>query len=230
MEVTVPTPAGKLFCLGLSRTGTTTFHAASVLLGLASAHYPAQAAVHWLRGDFLTDTLLPYDSVSDLPVPVYFRELDRRYPGSKFVLTVRDIDDWLVSVDEFFGRTPKSSPQTLLRDLVRAACYGVITFNSTRFRDVYERHLEAVVNHFRDRPDDLLIMDVSKKQGWTALCPFLGCPPPPVPFPHLRTPYLGPLCLVAREEVPVKRQAFLDLLAGRPVPGVNAPAQPGSQA
>jgi hypothetical protein len=35
-----------------------------------------------------------------------------------------------------------------------------------------------------DRPESLLVMDISAGDGWDVLCPFVGAPPPAVPFPH----------------------------------------------
>ena len=50
--------------------------------------------------------------------------------------------------------------------------------------DVYNRHNEAVMNHFKDRPNDLLVVDFTQGAGWDELCAFLGHPVPAAPFPH----------------------------------------------
>jgi hypothetical protein len=40
------------------------------------------------------------------------------------------------------------------------------------------------VDHFRDRPEDLLILDIcGGEEGWKELCSFLDAPLPHVPFP-----------------------------------------------
>ena len=46
------------------------------------------------------------------------------------------------------------------------------------------RHNAEVVEYFKDRPDDLLVMDITKEDPWPRLCAFLGEPVPSVPFPH----------------------------------------------
>jgi hypothetical protein len=57
---------------------------------------------------FVTDLLSPalesYDSVTDVPVPVLYRELYHRYPTAKFILLLRDPFDWVRSVRRHVGR------------------------------------------------------------------------------------------------------------------------------
>lgn len=201
---------GKTFVIGLSRTGTTSLHAAFVLLGIPSVHYPGRAARQWLRGDFQPDGLAEYDACSDMPTPVYFRDLDRRYPGSRFILTVRDVDRWLESVRELWETAGPSSQKTVLRDLIRVAMYGVTGFDREHLRDVFEAHIRNVREYFRERPGDLLEMDLTQGDGWDRLCPFLGLPiPEGLDFPRLRTPYIRPLGEVSRRDLTAKREAML---------------------
>ena len=40
-----------------------------------------------------------------------------------------------------------------------------------------------MIDYFKDRPDDLLIMNMSKKAGWKELCPFLKVPIPSIDYP-----------------------------------------------
>ena len=48
----------------------------------------------------------------------------------------------------------------------------------------YERHNREVLEHFRDRPDDLMVMDIPGDATWEKLCKFLGHAVPNEPFPH----------------------------------------------
>jgi hypothetical protein len=48
----------------------------------------------------------------------------------------------------------------------------------------YERHNKEVLEYFAKRPDDLLVFDLPKGDGWDKLCPFLGHDVPDEPFPH----------------------------------------------
>lgn len=208
-----PNFPAKIFGLGLSRTGTTSSHVALVLLGIPSIHYPLDAASHWLSGHFDANLLADYDACCDLPTPVYFRQFDLAYPGSKFILTTRDVDDWLNSAERHFSEAPPPSRQTLLRDLIRVATYGVCQFDRGRFRDVYERHHDAVRRYFADRPQDFLELDVTSGQGWVELCAFVEMPAPDIAFPNLRSPISNPLDFVKRDELAQKQALLRQVLA-----------------
>ena len=51
----------------------------------------------------LSPALESYDSVTDVPVPVLYRELYHRYPTAKFILLLRDPFDWVRSVRRHIG-------------------------------------------------------------------------------------------------------------------------------
>jgi hypothetical protein len=70
----------------------------------------------------------------------------------------------------------------------RIATYGANWFTDPdRLSYVYDTHRANVISYFKDRPGDLLVMDVCGGEGWEKLCPFLGLAIPNVPFPHVRT-------------------------------------------
>ena len=81
--------------------GTTSLYVALAELGLRSVtfrHLRRRGLHDWWDGDFGYDYLGGIDAATDLPIGHFFRELDVRYPGSKFVLTVRDEDSWAQSL------------------------------------------------------------------------------------------------------------------------------------
>ena len=49
-------------------------------------------------------TLERFYAASDLPIPQLFLKLDSAYPGSKFILTIRDEGRWLESVKRHFDK------------------------------------------------------------------------------------------------------------------------------
>jgi hypothetical protein len=163
----------KIFGIGLSRTGTTSLHRALCLLGFRSIHYPP---LHRLKH------LLQYhDAAMDTPVACSFREMDILYPNSQFILTVRDSRSWLKSTKLFFARHPANAEW---QREVRLKIYGVVEWNRRAFLDAYNRHTEAVLDYFADRPGQLLILDICAGEGWDKLCPFLEMPAPNTSFPH----------------------------------------------
>jgi hypothetical protein len=58
--------------------------------------------------EFIADVLSPaldsYDSVTDAPLPVLYRQLHFRYPTAKFILLLRNPFDWVRSVRRHLGK------------------------------------------------------------------------------------------------------------------------------
>jgi len=174
-----------IFGIGLSKTGTTSLFAALAELGFRAGtfrHLQDLGLEDWFAGKFEKDYLTTYDAVTDLPLAAFYPQLDKRYPESKFILTIRDMDSWLESARQHFSREPKS---TFARD-ARLATYGVTRFNESRFRYVYETHFRNVTWYFKDRPNVLLILDIIGGEGWEQLCPFLDRDMRFRPFPHVK--------------------------------------------
>lgn len=172
----------RVFGVGLSRTGTTSLHRALQILGFRARHYPSLRMLPgrlWIA----EGELRRHDALTDLPAARFFRQLDARFPGSRFVLTVRDEEAWLASCERYPPFGPGFRPKRRLRAM-RRAVYGTERFDRERFRDAWRAHLAAVREHFRGRGDDLLEMDVTAGEGWETLCPFLGLAVPDAPFPH----------------------------------------------
>lgn len=209
--------SGKIFVVGLSRTGTTSLHLALVVLGRPSVHYPSSAVVRWMYGKFERDELSDFEACSDIPVAIYFRELDRRYPGSKFILTTRDERSWLDSTRAWWANTPPSDRSTLLRDMVRLAAYGSATYCEDRFLRRYREHLSQVREYFSGRAPSLLELDVAAEDKWRKLSRFLDVPEPVIKYPHARSPRLGEFRVVRREDLIEKREKLLiALTSGKP--------------
>jgi Sulfotransferase domain len=179
-------PRQKVFGIGLSRTGTKSLDRALSVLGYRSDHF----STHLLR---LEDGVLSldmrkaavYEALTDITASLFFRELDEAFPGSKFVLTVRDSDGWLRSCcDHFLPLEPGVWPygDTKVLELLRRV-YASNCFDSDRFLAAYHAHAEAVRRYFASRPDSLLVFNVCAGDDWGLLCTFLGKPEPKVPFP-----------------------------------------------
>src|SRR5262249_17577132 len=114
----------------------------------------------------------------------FFAQLDERYPGSKFILTVREVGAWLSSAREHWRRYPlDDNPSGRYRSLLQVAMYGMAGFSAARFARVYEAHRRNVEAWFKVRPQDLLVLNVCGGEGWEKLCAFLGKSPPDEPFP-----------------------------------------------
>ena len=56
------------------------------------------------------------------------------------------------------------------------------------------------MDYFRDYPENFLVLDIAKGDGWDKLCPFLGVDVPDLKFPHAKTPTIGPLRMVSKKD------------------------------
>lgn len=174
----------KVFCVGLSKTATTSLTAALKVLGLDAVHWYATRRAFRYRDDGGIDIdwalFERHDAFADTPIPRIWPELDARYPDARFILTTRDPARWLKSfADQFAGGGLDAFSAQLHRDL-----YGTDTFDAALCRAAFERHGERVRDYFADRPGALLTMDISAGDGWAPLCAFLDLPVPDAPFPH----------------------------------------------
>jgi hypothetical protein len=183
----------KVFCIGLSKTGTRSLHDALQLLGLRSLHWGGPDLPTAVRrgpeireaveraaaeGRPLLEDLDEADAYSDiLALSQRFDVLDRQYPGSRFILTVRDMEDWLASR----RRHVEANRAMKARGEYEGSFLEV---DVPGWREEAVSHERRVRSHFAGRPRDLLVMDIAAGDGWEVLCPFLDRAIPNDPFPR----------------------------------------------
>jgi hypothetical protein len=172
----------RVFCLGLNKTGTSSFHEAMLLLGLESLHWggpPVRRRVEEALADgrpLLSGLDQRYDAFSDVrPLAEHFELLDAQYPGSRFVLTVRPVDQWLDSRRRHVENNQR-------RRAVGEYTGEFLVVDEPAWREEWERHVTRVRAHFHGRPEFLEI-DLTRAPGWEPLCALLRLPVPAVPFP-----------------------------------------------
>lgn len=169
----------KVFCVGFHKSGTT-----SLGLALETLGYRVTGP-NGVKDQNIENNALPmaydlverFDAFQDNPWPIIYKELDAKYPGSKFILMLRNPKSWIKSQVKHFGR--KETP-------MRKWIYGVgcPEGNEEIYVKRFEDHNREVVNYFKNRPQDLLVMDLAKGDDWDKLCPFLGVNIPDITFPH----------------------------------------------
>ena len=99
----------KVFILGLPRTGTQSMHALMEHIGLKSLHFDLEYmdVLNAMDGDF--SFLDRYDAISDLPIPLVYKDLSKRYPEAKFILTLRkDADAFANSIEMLYQFNKRS--------------------------------------------------------------------------------------------------------------------------
>ena len=176
----------KVFCIGFQKTGTSSMRDALELLGYrVTGAFGFDDSLDELRRTHVErgiEIARRYDAVEDMPWALMFRELDAAFPGSRFILTVREEDAWFRSIAGHFGANP-SPIQMLTYGEDAPAPVG----HEAAYRARYRAHNDAVRTYFSGRPDDLLVMELARGDGWHKLCPFLGEPAPDKPFPVTNT-------------------------------------------
>lgn len=166
----------KIFGIGLSRTGTSSLTHALRILGYSACHFPKN----------LKNALENYEALTDTPIAKNFKELDKLYPNSKFILTIRDMNNWLKSMKTHFDLYPSLTRETWILQL-RKDLYQTKDFNKNLLEKSYYRHIENVKKYFKNRESDLLIMDITRGDGWDILCKFLTKKIPETNFPKVNT-------------------------------------------
>jgi len=203
----------KIIGAGLGRTGTLSLKNALEKLGYSKCYHMSELMMdtsrlkYWkqLEKEGHTDFAAlfeGYQSITDNPGCIYYKEFFKQYPNAKVILTVRDAEKWYEStLKTIFDVTPKSFGEKLrimfktitsthVRKLAPVFKYADDAiwqgFFEGNFIDKdwaikkFNAHTEEVKNTIP--ADQLLIYEVS--EGWEPLCKFLNCPVPTETFPY----------------------------------------------
>jgi Sulfotransferase domain len=180
----------RIFGIGMHKTGTTSLYTALKIMGYDSAHWvgPWWARDVWreMQEQGRSVTLEKSYAMCDLPFTFLFRELDKAYPGSKFILTLRDEDRWVESVRNHWALNSNryAWDQDCFSHKCHTLLYGQRHFDAEVMLNRYRQHNAEVREYFEDRPADLLEMNMDENAGWKELCRFLGQEEPEIPYPQ----------------------------------------------
>lgn len=179
----------KIFCIGLNKTGTSSLHEAFRILGFKSVHCLDDEGnnikdiiqENFLAGHNILKGLEKYDAISDWDMAPHtteiFKEFDKQYPDSKFILNIRNLESWLDSREKHVKRNQERKRKKPKEDI------KWLTIDRDAWEGHFKTHYDEVYNYFKGREDELLVFDVTKDDGWDKLCPFLNLPIPTVSFP-----------------------------------------------
>ena len=188
----------KIFGIGLNKTGTTSLKTAMKELGFSVGYQPRGEGliIDWKNRNF--NNLISYcytaQFFQDVPfsLPFTYVILDHAFPKSKFILTVRDnSDQWYRSITKFHSKLWGKDNQTPNKEQLRNAEYLTKgwpwEFNRANFNtpindlynreqliNYYDNHYINVMEYFRHKQDNLLVLNVAEPDSYTSLCNFLG--------------------------------------------------------
>lgn len=117
------------------------------------------------------------DAFSDIEQLINRFDLaDNQYPGSKFILTWRDLDSWLGSRTRHVERNIQKKQMGKYRG-------NWLTIDLPAWKQLWHTHYLRVEEYFRGRANHLLKINICAGDGYDALCPFLNRAHPGEPFP-----------------------------------------------
>ncbi|ORY06455.1 hypothetical protein K493DRAFT_322526 [Basidiobolus meristosporus CBS 931.73] len=183
---------------GFCRTGTLSTKTALDKLGYNTHHMVEVGKNPDVQGKPNWDKIFEdYTASVDCPSFWWYKDLMKKYPDAKVLLTVRDPEKWYKScydtVYKFSMMTKGLKLEGELEKMndmiaaIDATVWGPTGCFQGRFEDkewvieLFKSHIEEVK---RVVPaNKLLVFEV--KEGWEPLCKFLGKPVPDEPFPHV---------------------------------------------
>jgi hypothetical protein len=170
MEASKISTFNKIFIIGLPRTGTTSVSAALLDYGFKVAH-----TAYTKRAFELADV------ISDAPCFCDYKELDKLFPGSKFVYLERSLEYWIPSIQMLVKKMlPELDPTGgYLHPVLKRSFNTIFALSTTRdlneahFTQCYLNHQNAISDYFSGR-NDLLKINISDYGSLRSLLGFLG--------------------------------------------------------
>lgn len=194
----LPKKQAKIFCIGQNKTGTTSIQKAFIELGFKVGDQ-RKAELLWReywQGDF--DSIIKYcktaEVFQDFPFsfPNTYKYLDKAFPNSKFILTVRNNpDEWYSSVINFHAKLFGNGRKLTLQEVqnIDYITKGWIWNNMRKLYDLtedddpydevklksfYIKYNMDVLDYFSNRKNDLLVLNLSEKKAYKEFCDFIG--------------------------------------------------------
>ena len=197
----------KVFGVGYNKTGTTSLKKAMEELGYVVGYQrTAEKMVHdWANRDF--SRIINYCKTAqffqDVPFskPYTYIVMDHAFPRSKFILTVRDSpEQWYNSLIQFHARLWGKEERIPTKEDLQQATYiykgrpwevNRLTYDTPEeapyhketLIQYYRNHNNNVLEYFRQRPKDLLVLNVADNGAYRKLCNSLGVSPLREEFP-----------------------------------------------
>lgn len=198
-EVIINKTYNKIFCIGFNKTGTTSLEKTLLTLGfeMGDQRFAETISTDVSQGCYDKLVKLCQSAEAFQDVPFMFRDvykfLDQEFPNSKFILTVRNNkEEWFDSLVRFHAKlfsSDKSKPPTeedlansnyvykgWLLDM-KEHVWGypkIPLYDKKCYQEKYETHNEAVQQYFKDRTNDLLVLNLKDSFGFEKLIKFLN--------------------------------------------------------
>lgn len=198
----------KYFCVGRNKTGTTSVKKAFEEFGFIVGDQDEAEILHdkyFFEKNY--EPIIKYCKTAqvfqDVPFSHYeiIEGLDSAFPNSKYILTIRDSSEqWYRSITSYHakrhglnGRVPTYEDilncgyrkKGFLKRLTLDA-HGTTPedpYNKEKLIAHYEYHNAMVLDFFKDRPNDLLVINIADKNAFKSFTQFIGVQTSKTAFP-----------------------------------------------
>jgi hypothetical protein len=200
----------KIFCVGFNKTGTTSLEQTLINHNyeLGNQRQGELLLKDWIVRDFsrIIKLAKSAQAFQDIPfsLPYTFVVMDQNFNDSKFILTIRDSPEiWYESLVRFHSKLWGSCGSKVLTmsDLGKvnylypgfAELAARNVFNLTgedpyeknKLINTYVNHNQSIIDYFRYRPNDLLVLNLKHEDAYKKFCKFLNIDPIANSFPIL---------------------------------------------
>jgi hypothetical protein len=145
-----------------------------------------------------------YDAFQDAPfsLKTVFAQVDALFQNSKFILTVRDPEEWYESLVKFHmkcmatTKTPEKSDiekfnylydsyvknaheHNFLLEVAQDLSFSINwskIYDKKNYIELFKSRNEMVIRHFSERKQDLLVIDLTKEKNTGKIIDFLNLP------------------------------------------------------
>lgn len=182
-------PFMKCFVLSLHRSGTSSASVLLERLGIRTIHWPGRhnkiKLTQMIVGretdlEFVLDTIMPvlnkHDAAADVPIPVLYRQLQDRFPEAKWILILRNPEDWVRSIRERIGdRELRPFERVQYWHYFPARPAHLADMTDVELISMYNRHTEEVIGFSRSLGSEKLgVFELYDPRSGSAIAAFLG--------------------------------------------------------
>jgi len=198
----------KVFCIGRNKTGTSSLELALKELGYKTGSQPQGEVLirQWKDNNFspIIELAKTADAFQDIPFSYdnTYKHLDLAFPNSKFILSVRNSpEEWYNSLVRFhsklFGNGQIPTSTQLKNNTLHWKGWIYETMHNlyqTPENDPYNKEIlinhyinynKEVINYFKGKSNNLLVINLKEKDSYLKFCKFLEKNPIRNNFPHL---------------------------------------------
>jgi hypothetical protein len=199
----------KVFCIGLNKTGTSSLEKEMKLLGFKVDNYKEAHKLMYAYENRDFNKIVEHckgaeffqDSPFSMKYTFYF--LYNTYPDAKYILTTRgSAEEWYESIVRFHSKTHGTNGKKPTLEELKAAKrpHGRTIYDNLKMRfntpdtdiynkeilmEYYDSHNKDVIDFFRLKPKNFLILNLAEKDSYSRFCEFLQINSERDGFPHL---------------------------------------------